>query len=130
MPVVSQALRSVPASTSRLISAGCAQLRPLWPGSIATVLPARGCGASASTAAARKATTLPVVLEPHDFQAEIDSDKQVYGTSPTGITFTLTIGANGFTINDFENPPATLGGEPQRLKPTERQIVRACAAER
>jgi hypothetical protein len=54
----------------------------------------------------------------------------VYGTSPTGITFTLTIGANGFTINDFENPPATLGGEPQRLKPTERQIVRGCAAER
>jgi hypothetical protein len=86
-----------------------------------------GCGGGGSKTPAEAAANC---LESHDFDAQPEGDTQVYGTSPTGITFTLTIGAKGFTINDFENPPATLGGEPQRLKPTERQIVRGCAAER
>ena len=46
---MSHALRKPPASTSRLISAGCDQLAPLWPGSITTVLPWSGRASAATS---------------------------------------------------------------------------------
>src|SRR5829696_446868 len=49
-PTVSHAFCTVPASTSRAISATCAALPPLWPGSIATVFPASGSASARASA--------------------------------------------------------------------------------
>ncbi len=76
VPVVSHAFHSVPAFTSLLISAGCAQSRPLWPGSTAIVAPARGdraagalAATSVETASARRAMrATPSGYEPVGFE--------------------------------------------------------------
>jgi hypothetical protein len=79
-----------------------------------------GCGGSQSPA-----ESAADCLNDRGFLVEAGGGA-VMGSSPSGVGFTLTIGADGTSIDDSGNP----GNPPRRLSRADRTAIEACSAPR
>lgn len=68
-------------------------------------------------------------LDAQEFSIDV-SYNTVFGSSPSGVAFTVTLDPDGPIIDDSGNAPTTPGGEPQRLLASERAAIRECATDR